>query len=250
MNDQEITELTISIFTFVDGHKGQCKIVYPASSIKGQTGTVQLKMTGVVSQYEIYYAKCLQTDQYGNIQDYMLDTDPSLSVEGSFISRYSTNPGNTDTGETGIKIIKLETGTRTPLEGAVFKVTGPEETTVGSFSTRQDGTVTIPVTQTGHYTVEELSPPKWHLISDDATQHVQAVHGKIAEVTCFNDPYGNLRVEKYSDTGEPLKGITIQIKHIATGETRSAQTGPDGAAEFTELKPGGWGVRETAGIEG
>ncbi|MCI8914625.1 MAG: Cys-Gln thioester bond-forming surface protein, partial [Lawsonibacter sp.] len=30
MNDQEISELTMSTFTLADGHKGQCKIVYPA----------------------------------------------------------------------------------------------------------------------------------------------------------------------------------------------------------------------------
>ena len=257
MNDQEITRVPMSTFSMTDGHKGQCKIVYPASSVEGQTGTVQLNMRSVVVQYEIYYAKSLQADQYGNIQDYMLDTDPHLPVEASFISRYSAEPDNPDepddpppSSETAIKVIKLETGTLTPLEGAVFKLTGPDGTTVGSFSTQRDGTFTVPVTQTGHYTVEELSPPKWHLISDDATQHVQAVHGETAEVTFYNDPYGNLRVEKYSDTGEPLKGVTIQIKHIATGETRSAQTGPGGAAEFTELKPGGWEVRETAGIEG
>ena len=258
MNDQEITRVPMSTFTFVDGHKGQCKIVYPATSVEGQTGTVQLNMRSVVVQYEIYYAKSLQTDQYGNIQDYMLDTDPHLPVEGSFISRYSAEPDDPDdpddppppSSETAIKVIKLETGTRTPLEGAVFKLTGPDGTTVGSFSTQRDGTFTVPVTQTGHYTVEELSPPKWHLISNNATQHVQAVHGETAEVTFYNDPYGNLRVEKYSDTGEPLKGVTIQIKNIATGETRSAQTGPGGAVEFTELKPGGWEVRETAGIEG
>lgn len=258
MNDQEITRVPMSTFSMTDGHKGQCKIVYPASSVEGQTGTVQLNMRSVVVQYEIYYAKSLQADQYGNIQDYMLDTDPHLPVEASFISRYSAEPDDPDdpddppppSSETAIKVIKLETGTLTPLEGAVFKLTGPDGTTVGSFSTQRDGTFTVPVTQTGHYTVEELSPPKWHLISDDATQHVQAVHGETAEVTFYNDPYGNLRVEKYSDTGEPLKGVTIQIKHIATGETRSAQTGPGGAAEFTELKPGGWEVRETAGIEG
>ncbi len=250
MNDQEITRVPMSTFTFADGHKGQCKIVYPATSVEGQTGTVQLNMRSVVVQYEIYYAKSLQADQYGNIQDYMLDTDPHLPVEGSFISRYSDSTEDFEEGETGIKIIKLETGTQIPLEGAVFKVTGPEGTTVGSFSTRQNGTVTIPVTQTGHYTVEELSPPKWHLISGNATQHVQAVHGKIAEVTFYNDPYGNLRVEKYSNTGDPLEGVTIQIKHIVSGETKSGQTGPGGAIQFTQLKPGGWEVRETAGIEG
>ena len=257
MNDQEISELTMSTYTFADGHKGQCKIVYPASSVEGQTGTVQLNMNTVVVQYQIYYAKSLQTDQYGNIQDYMLDTDPYLPMEGSFISRYSAEPDVPDgpddppsSSETGIKVIKLEAGTQNPLEGAVFKVTGPDGTTVGSFSTREDGTFTVPVTQTGHYTVEELSPPRWHLVSDNATQHVQAVHGKIAEVTFYNDPYGDLRVEKYSNTGDPLKGVTVQIKHIATGETKSGQTGPGGAAQFTGLKPGGWEIQETAGIEG
>jgi hypothetical protein len=252
MNDQEISELTMSTFTLADGHKGQCKIVYPASSVAGQTGTVQLNMDTVVVQYQIYYAKSLQADQYGNIQDYMLDTDPYLQMEGSFISRYSADPDDPPppSSETAIKVIKLETGTLTPLEGAVFKLTGPDGTTVGSYATQRDGSFTVPVTQTGHYTVEELSPPKWHLVSGDATQHVQAVHGQTAEDTFYNDPYGNLRVEKYSDTGEPLKGVTIQIKHIATGETRSAQTGPGGAVEFTELKPDGWEVRETAGVEG
>ena len=254
MNNQEITELTMSTYTFVDGHKGQCKIVYPASSVEGQTGTVRLNMNTVVVQYQIYYARSLQVDQYGNIQDYMLDTDPYLPVEGSFISRYSEKSDESDDppppSETGIKVIKLETGTLNPLEGAVFKITGPDGTTLGSFSTQRDGTFTVPVTQTGHYTVEELSPPKWHLISGSATQHVQAVHGKTAEVTFYNDPFGNLRVEKYSNTGDPLEGVTIQIKHIATGETRSGQTGLGGVVEFTELKPGGWEVRETAGIEG
>ncbi|MCI9582022.1 MAG: Cys-Gln thioester bond-forming surface protein, partial [Oscillospiraceae bacterium] len=265
MNDQEITELTMDTFSVESGHQGQCKIVYPAASVAGQSGTVQLNMRTKVVQYEIYYAKSLQADQYGNIQDYMLDTDPVRPMEGSFISRYNGTDDSSTPGEpgnpgtptppatppgTGIKVYKLEAGTQTPLEGAVFKITGPDGTTVGSFSTQADGTVEVPVTLTGHYTVEELAPPKWHLISENVTQHVQVVHGQIAEVTFYNEPFGNLRVEKYSDTGEPLTGVTIQIKHIATGETKSGQTGPGGAIEFTELKPGGWEVRETAGIEG
>lgn len=61
--------------------------------------------------------------------------------------------------------------------------------------------------------------------------------------------YGSLRVEKRSDTGDALSGVTIQIKHIETGETRTEQT-RNGVVVFDELAPGGWEVRETAGIEG
>ena len=46
--------------------------------------------------------------------------------------------------ETILKIVKLEEGTRLPLEGAVFSVYDPEGRKVGSFSTGPDGTVTIP----------------------------------------------------------------------------------------------------------
>ena len=58
-----------------------------------------------------------------------------------------------------------------------------------------------------------------------------------------------MRVYKVSDAGENLSGVTITIKNLETGETQTAQT-LGGVAEFTQLKPGGYEERETAGIEG
>ncbi|MEI3262393.1 MAG: prealbumin-like fold domain-containing protein [Flavonifractor plautii] len=54
--------------------------------------------------------------------------------------------------------MKLEEGTEIPLEGAVFSVYDPEGKKVGSYSTGPDGTVTIPLTLEGHYTVTEEYP--------------------------------------------------------------------------------------------
>ena len=62
--------------------------------------------------------------------------------------------------------------------------------------------------------------------------------------------YGSLRVEKLSDTGDRLEGVTIQIKHIETGTTYTQKTEAGGAAVFTDLKPGAYEVREISGIEG
>ena len=120
----------------------QVKVVYPASSIEGKSGTVQLNLNTVVQQYAIYYATSLETDQYGEMQDYMLDTDPHLPLSVSAISRYSVDPDNPDDpvvpdgpGDGGLRIRKYETGTNVPLDGAIFEVITPNGSVVGSFST-------------------------------------------------------------------------------------------------------------------
>ncbi len=205
-----------------------------------------------VSQYKIFYAKSLERDKYGEIQDYMLDTDPGLDISGSFVSRYASDPGGgTTPGETGLKIVKLEEGTKTPLEGAVFKVTAPNGTVVGRFSSGQDGTVTIPLSITGHYTVEEETAPLWHLLDENAAQHVSVKHGEIATVTFENAPYGNLQVRKVdADTGANLNGANVQIKNTATGAVFSAVTAAGGVATFEKLEPGTYQVTELTAPEG
>ena len=251
-SNREIEEVPLS--TTGDVFQGRFKVLYPADSISGQNGTLEIQLSGTVVQYAIYYATSLEADQYGNIQDYMLDTDPHITTQASAISRYSSSPDTPeepDTPGTGLRIVKLEKGTTTGLEGAVLQITAPDGTTEGStFSTGPDGTVTIPLTQTGHYTVEELVPPKWYLLDEITTQHVTVEHGKIAQVTFANEPYGELRVEKISNTGESLAGVTFQIKHIETGWTQTGVTEPGGAVQFSNLKPGAYEVREIAGIEG
>ncbi len=252
MDNQEIDSLELTtVMADNQGFQGQCKIVYPAS-VEGQTGTVQLKMQGVVVQYKIFYAKTLERDTYGNIQDYMLDTDPGTEVGGTFVSRYAADGGpGDDPDETSLKIVKLEEGTEIPLEGAVFKVTAPDGTVVGRFSSGPDGTVTIPLSITGHYTVEEESAPLWHLLDENSTQHVTVKHGETATVTFTNAPYGSLQVRKVdADTGANLNGANIQIRNAATGAVFSAVTAAGGVATFEKLEPGTYEVTELTAPEG
>ena len=245
-NDQDITAVTTQ--PTGDGYGGKFKVLYPADSIEGESGSVQLSLTADVAQYAAMYAVCQEKDKYGNLQNYICDLDNSRHMELAAVSSY-TGSGEPDPKETALKIVKLEEGTKTPLEGAVFSVYDPEGRKVGSFSTGPDGTVIIPLTLEGHYTVTEEIPPQYHLLPEERTQHVDVEYDKVSTLTFWNAPYGSIRVQKLSDTGDALNGVTVQIKHIETGETRTEQT-RNGVVVFDELAPGGWEVRETAGIEG
>lgn len=246
MDNNEITAVTTEPTS--DGYAGQFKVLYPADSVAGQSGNVQLSLSAPVAQYAAMYAVCQEKDQYGNLQNYICDLDNNVQLDLAAVSSYTDSEEDVP-GETLLKIVKLEEGTETPLEGAVFSVYDPEGRKVGSYSTGPEGTVIIPLTLEGHYTVTEDIPPRYHLLPDERTQHVDVEYNKTAIVTFTNAPYGSLRVEKRSDTGDALSGVTIQIKHIETGETRTEQT-RNGVAFFDQLAPGGWEVRETAGIEG
>ena len=245
-NNNEITAVTTQPTS--DGYAGTFKVLYPASSVEGQSGNVQLSLSAPVAQYAAMYAVCQEKDKYGELQNYICDLDNNVRLDVAAISSYADG-GEPGPDETALKIVKLEEGTELPLEGAVFSIYDPEGRKVGSFSTGPDGTVVIPLTLEGHYTVTEEIPPRYHLLPEERTQHADVEYNKIATLTFWNAPYGSLRVEKRSDTGDALSGVTIQIKHIETGETRTGQTN-NGVIVFDELAPGGWEVRELAGIEG
>ena len=241
------------------GFSGQFKILYPAESIEGQSGSVQLTFTCDSYKYAIFYATCAEVDQYGNIQNYMCDTDPLVPMEADAYSTYggATPPEEPEEPGTpeepaagGLRIVKLEAGTEIPLSGAVFEVVGPDGDTIGSFATDANGEIQIPEAVPGNYTIYERVPPKDHLLSENDTQNVTVREGETATVTFENQPYGDLRVEKFSDTGEGLAGVQVQIKHIESGRTYSGVTEPGGAVQFTELLPGAYEVREIAGIQG
>lgn len=245
-NNNEITAVTTQPTS--DGYAGTFKVLYPASSVEGQSGNVQLSLSAPVAQYVAMYAVCQEKDKYGELQNYICDLDNNVRLDVAAISSY-VDGGEPGPDETALKIVKLEEGTELPLEGAVFSIYDPEGRKVGSFSTGPDGTVVIPLTLEGHYTVTEEIPPRYHLLPEERTQHADVEYDKTATLTFWNAPYGSLRVEKRSDTGDALSGVTIQIKHIETGETRTGQTN-NGVIVFDELAPGGWEVRELAGIEG
>ena len=247
MNNKDITTITTS--GTGDGYGGKFKVLYPAAAVAGKTGSAQLSFTTDVYKYAVFYAVCAEQNKYGQLQNYMCDTDPTVTMRLSTYSNYSDG-GEVEPPDTGLKLIKLEKGTDTPLSGAIFEVVGPDGATVGTFATGSDGTVTIPLTLAGSYTVYERVAPLNHLISDTPAQNIKVEYGKVAELTCWNEPYGTLRIEKLSDTGAHLPGAMVQIKHIESGVTYTAETNFAGYAIFDNIKPGAYEIREITAPSG
>ena len=242
LNNRDIT--TITTKDTGDGFSGQFKVLYPAESIQDKTGSVQLSFSTDVYKYAVFYAVCQEKDTYGNLQNYMVDTDPTTTMDLSVYSYYADNPED-EPDETGLRILKYETGTELPLSGARFEVIGPDGDSIGTFVTDGNGEIFIPLLKTGNYTVIEREAPQHYLISKEPAQNVTVVYDEIAEVTYFNDSYGSLRIEKKSNTGMNLPGAVITIEHIESGQTYTATTTSAGCAIFTEIKPGAYRVQET-----
>lgn len=53
-----------------------------------------------------------------------------------------------------------------------------------------------------------------------------------------------------AQSGGGLAGARIQIKHIESGAVYTQETGPGGAAQFTDLKPGAYEILELSAPEG
>lgn len=247
MDNNDITTITTS--STGDGYAGKFKVLYPASAVAGKTGSVHLSFVTEVYKYAVFYATCAEVGKYGQLQNYMCDTDPTTTMKLSTYSNYSDG-GEVEPPDTGLKITKLEKGTDTPLSGAVFEVVDPDGATVGTFATGADGTVTIPLTLAGNYTVYERVAPLDHLLSDNPAQNIKAEYGKMAELTYWNEPYGTLRIEKLSDTGAHLPGAMVQIKHIESGVTYTAETNFAGYAIFDNIRPGAYEIKEITAPSG
>ena len=113
MDNKEIDVITTKAIG--KGYAGQFKVLYPASAVDGQSGSVQLSFRTNVYKYAIYYAVCAEKDKYGNLQNYMCDTDPTTPLALTAYSNYTDTPEEEPT-ETSTMISQNSVVVTIPLE--------------------------------------------------------------------------------------------------------------------------------------
>ena len=250
MDNEDISVMRIE--TNERPYQGRFKLLYPEDAVKGQSGSLQIDLAAEVYQYAVFYAVCQETDKYGQLQNYMCDTDPTRTYKASVVSSFQAQPGSgPEEPKTGLEIIKVEAGTGLPLAGAVFEVKTPEGDTLGTYGSDTQGRVRLSLKESGTYVVTEVTPPAYYLPAAEPTQTVTVRYGEVARLTFANAPYGDLRLEKLDAAdGRGLPGARVQIRHIESGATYTGLTEAAGVCRFESLRPGAYEIRELAAPAG
>jgi hypothetical protein len=178
----------------------------------------------------------------------------------------------TTTGSIRIDKVDANDGT-TPLGGACFDITGPDQTyqicddaendadeLVGDDAT--PGVIVIANVVAGDYLIHETQAPEGREPGPDQT--IQVVAGQMAQVAVPNGTpatptLGAIQVAITDEGGNPLPGACLSLVPLfGDGEAAARNLcdgaedeGPaDGAVMFADLAPGSYELRETSAPEG
>ncbi|MDR0863000.1 MAG: Cys-Gln thioester bond-forming surface protein, partial [Oscillospiraceae bacterium] len=237
----------------------QIVVKYP---IDATEFTTQLTVNALLQGNDIYTAYYTGDEGDANMQRYLVEADPKKEISANFTATLSVEdeppPGDDEPPPEvpgTLRVVKLETGTLIPLAGAVFDIKDPDGVTLYSMATDASGTISIPVSKEGYYTITERVAPRFHTLPTHTTQGVQVRSGETAIVTFEDSPYGSLTVYKRDAAdGRNLSGAVIQIKNIATSVIQTATTDSSGSVTFDKLPCAangtGYEVRELTAPQG
>ena len=118
-------------------------------------------------------------------------------------------------------IIKFETDTAKPIEGACFELFDEQNEpardlygrAVGTLVSDENGMVTTPLLRAGRYMLREQSTPEAYLLYEEDLEVIITEHNKTVAVYVGNERILiRLKINKRDkETGEPLQGATFQI---------------------------------------
>jgi uncharacterized surface anchored protein len=150
----------------------------------------------------------------------------------------------------GIQIVKLDSVSHQPLQGAKFSVTKANGEVIGSYVTEADGKVLISNLDEGVYVVGEIYAPDGYQL-DDSPKNVTVISGKLATVEFVNKPFSGITIQKLDAfTKAPLTGATFTVERDNGEKIGSYKTDAAGKIIVSGLTEGTYIVSETAAPDG
>lgn len=149
-----------------------------------------------------------------------------------------------------IRLVKLDSDTLEPLQGAIFEIRSVGGTLVREYTTDRNGEIRLDNLSEGAYTVTEVRAPAGYVI--DRSERVVQVNGNEYATFVFTDTKKpRLTVRKIdADTGKGLPGATIRISNTCSTEVYEKTTDSNGEITLDEIGAGVFTVREIAAPEG
>ncbi len=117
-----------------------------------------------------------------------------------------------------LSITKQDANTKTPLEGALFRVFDEDGATVTEGTTGADGTFTVEELPFGIYTAQEITPPSGYMLDDTTFDFAVELDGQEIRITRDDYPaIGSITVHKMDSQGTNLSGAGYLLEYSVDG---------------------------------
>ncbi len=207
LNKTEI-ELTIVKKDSVTG-EGLANAMFEVNKVDGEivgTYTTDNKGQVVVPLSESGYYKIIEVqapDGYllGDITEQIIDVQFNVKNEVVFLNDLKA----------GLEIIKLDKDTGKPLENVRFRVSLPNGSIVGEYTTNSKGVINILDLMPGWYDIEEIEPATNYL-KDTDIHKIEIVENEVTTLTLTNKKLTGIQIIKTDSlTEKPLANATFEI---------------------------------------
>lgn len=142
-----------------------------------------------------------------------------------------------NTSKPGLRLKKIDTEGN-PVADVVISVKKADGTSVGEYTTDEDGMIFIPNLEAGTYDVQEVSAPDLYVI-DQTVHKITLAAGKIGEITLRNKIKPTIRIVKIdSVTKGPIEGVTFEVSVTDGGKIGDYVTDANGEILVTNLAAG------------
>jgi uncharacterized surface anchored protein len=161
----------------------------------------------------------------------------------------------TNRQKSGLRLLKIDAMTKTPIYNVEFTVFDADNKTVGTYYTDNNGLIDFSgILTAGRYTIRETRPAAGYY-ADDVPRTVQFEAGKITEIRWENTPQmGQIQLLKKSgddneinglNAGSPLEGAVFEVYNYKSGNLVDRfASGSNGWAVSNALPLGRYIVKE------
>ena len=155
-------------------------------------------------------------------------------------------------GKAGVEISKVDADSKSPLQGAGFRLFDASGSQVAEGYTDANGKLSFTGLKLGSYTCKEFQAPTGYELDDTAFPVVLNQNGQVLKVTRENKLItGSIEILKVdADTKQPLAGVSYRLFDSAGNKIVDGTTDANGKLIFDNLKPGSYSYQEISTVDG
>lgn len=149
-----------------------------------------------------------------------------------------------------IRLVKLDSTTLKPLEGAVFEIKRADGSYTKEFTTDKDGEINLDELEPGTYIVKETKAPDGYIA--DGSSRIVTVNGNDSATFVFtNTVKPGLKITKIDKhTGERLEGTVVRVTGLSGNGVWEKTTDKNGEILLSEIDEGVYTVQEITAPKG